>query len=315
MIYKKRVVIVNDDDLATDISSAQEAADGAAQEEQRIYYRSKVGITPYGAALPTTWINNKENIYNNTATVPATSGWTTKITPIARTTGENEEKYLYLYTCLQKRTVSGEVTYTDILLDDTTTVIDGGTIVTGSVTANKLNALDINASRSLTVGALTEDAADSILNSKILIGGRNLLSDTATPETLTTAANQNWFKVPIYRILPSAGDVIANPANTQITFSFDYSITNVDTIFDMTVSLATASGSYGAGVVVVEDVPIGSSSGHATATRTITSAMRQYAVGQGIIFSGSGNNNANAQLLVVLLRRLQRKLFFVPVLH
>jgi hypothetical protein len=54
-----------------------------------------------------------------------------------------------------------------VLLDENTTVIDGGNIITGSVTANKLNAADINASKSLTVGAMTDDAASTILNSNL----------------------------------------------------------------------------------------------------------------------------------------------------
>ena len=53
------------------------------------------------------------------------------------------------------------------MLDDTTTVIDGGNIITGTVTANKLNATDINASKTLTVGAMTDEAAATILNSEI----------------------------------------------------------------------------------------------------------------------------------------------------
>ena len=60
-----------------------------------------------------------------------------------------------------------------------TTVIDGGNILTNSITAQQLNTTNINASKSLTVGAMTTDAQNSILNSKIEVGGRNLMKDTA----------------------------------------------------------------------------------------------------------------------------------------
>ena len=46
----------------------------------------------------------------------------------------------YIYTCEQKQVVSGTVSYTPVLLDDTTTVIDGGKIITGSVQANAIKA-------------------------------------------------------------------------------------------------------------------------------------------------------------------------------
>lgn len=74
----------------------------------------------------------------------------------------------YIYTCEQKQVVSGTVSYTPVLLDDTTTVIDGGKIITGSVTANALNASNINASNMLTIGAFNSNTQNSILNSEVM---------------------------------------------------------------------------------------------------------------------------------------------------
>ena len=128
------------------ISSIKSAAEGAAPktsaiaEEQRIYYRSKVNTKPNGNGLPTTWVTETGNKYNTNATTSA--GWSRKITPISTGTSDTT-KYLYLWTCIQKKTVSGTVTYGDILLDDSTTVIDGGNIVTGTVTANQIAATAI----------------------------------------------------------------------------------------------------------------------------------------------------------------------------
>jgi hypothetical protein len=85
----------------------------------------------------------------------------------------------YIYTCEQKQVVSGTVSYTPVLLDDTTTVIDGGKIITGSVTANALNATNINASKTLTIGAFQESTQNDILNSNIQVGGKNLLYNSS----------------------------------------------------------------------------------------------------------------------------------------
>lgn len=73
-------------------------------------------------------------------------------------------KYLYLYTCEQREMANGTLEYTTVLLDDSTTIIDGGTIITGSITANKLNAADINTSNMLTVGSLNSALQNDITN-------------------------------------------------------------------------------------------------------------------------------------------------------
>ena len=103
----------------------------AVSEEQRIYYRSDSLDAP---EPPSTWVAS-------TATEDST--WTTKRMPYDTT-------YKYLYTCIQKKSVSGTVTNSAVLLDDTTTVIDGGNIITGSIAANKIKTFEI------TVGDLAD---------------------------------------------------------------------------------------------------------------------------------------------------------------
>lgn len=105
----------------------------------------------------------------------------------------------YIYTCEQKQVVSGTVSYTPVLLDDTTTVIDGGKIITGSVTANALNASNINASNLLTIGAFDSDTQSDILNSNISVGGRNLLRNTAVVRSGVASKYGIWdILVPTY---------------------------------------------------------------------------------------------------------------------
>lgn len=155
--------------------SAQSTANAAApkanavKRTQRIWYRTNGSSAP---ATPGTassnWVTKADD---------GNDAWTKMHIAISST-------HKYIYTCEQYEMANGTVGYTSVLLDNTITVIDGGNIITGSVTANKLNAANINASKSLTVGAMTDAAASTILNSNVQVGGRNLL--TGTDVWLTT---------------------------------------------------------------------------------------------------------------------------------
>lgn len=101
-------------------------------------------------------------------------------------------KYPKLYTAVQSQTVAQQVnndtacSCSSVQLDDSTTIIDGGNIITGSINANAINADTINGSN-LTISSFKD--SDSYLNSNIQIGGRNLLSEekiAATRPTYTT---------------------------------------------------------------------------------------------------------------------------------
>ena len=169
----------------------------------------------------------------------------------------------------------------------------GELIVDGSITADKIDT------GAIVVSKLHSDTKEAVLNSNIKIGGRNLLTGTAKSQVLTTAANQNWFSPILHKLSTYADTAITDTSNTQISISFDYSITGVDTAFNMTASLRTDSsnGTYAAGFNVAE-IPVGSSSGHAFGTRDITNPMRQHAPGAGVMISGSGNANANAKITI-----------------
>lgn len=184
----------------------------------------------------------------------------------------------------------------------TTGVINANLIAAGTITADKLNANDINSSKTLTVGALTDAAAATVLNSNIAIGGRNLCTGTATAKTLTTVANQNWFTPSVYPLSAYSATALSDASNTQVTVSFDYSITGVDTVFSLTVNFYSGQGGYTEIVTAKVGIPIGNSTGHAEATKDITNNMRQYAHESGVLFSGSGNANANAVLTVSNLK-------------
>jgi hypothetical protein len=111
--------------------------------------------------------------------------WTTKVPPLAANTNEGTTKYPYLYSCIQTRTSSTATpTCTDVLLDENTTVIDGGQIITNSVTANEIASHTITsnemATNSITIGNMDSSTVSQVSNANIDVGGRNLLKNTHT---------------------------------------------------------------------------------------------------------------------------------------
>ena len=295
-------------------SAAQNTINGANLQEQLIYRSKAAGTTSLSGT--TTWVTN---------TTGNQDTWTLK-----RPTYNSSYPVLFIAT--QRKDVGGTVTCTTPQIDNTTTVIDGGHITTGtidasvvsvtnlnasnissgtlsaarigagSITANKLNSADINASKILTVGSMTDAAAATVLNSNIAIGGRNLCTGTAVSNEFTKTPNGDWF-VPIgaWPISTYGGAAFADTANTQWTASFDYSITGVDVAFTLRISPKTSASSYSGGINVAS-IPVGSSSGHAEGTGTITDGARAFAGTSGVLFTGMADTNTNAVLTVSNLK-------------
>ena len=199
---------------------AKGTANTATKRSQRIYYRSSVGSAPN--AMPTAWVTATGNKYNSTQS--SASGWTTKVPPIASDTGENVSKYPYLWTCEQREQLNGNLAYTNVLLDESSTVIDGGRLITGSVTANSLNARNINSSGILTVGSFTNEASASILNSNVESAASarsQTIYKSAAKGTTTMAANTTW--------VTASGDTQNVWTTTRPTYSQDYPVLFVAT--------------------------------------------------------------------------------------
>ena len=186
---------------ATDWTPAPEDIEAnAVKRTQRIYYRAKNPMTAW--TMPTAWLTTVSDVR---------AQWTCKVPRLTVNADGTGDKYLYLYTCEQREMGDGTLAYTSVLLDDSTTVIDGGNIITGSVTANKLNAANINASKTLTVGAMTDAAASSILNSNVVVGGRNLL--------LSEPARFEQTSYDTY-VIPSSTSAKELGAGTTLTIQF-----------------------------------------------------------------------------------------------
>ena len=152
------------DAVNTAISTAQSTANGANAQEQLIYISKASGTSSVSAT--TTWV---------TSTSDSQNAWTTK-----RPTYNSS--YPVLFVATQRKTVGGTVTCTTPLKDDTTTVIDGGHITTGTIDASVATITNINASN-ISSGTL---AAARIAAGSLAIGKL----DTSTQSKINTALSR-----------------------------------------------------------------------------------------------------------------------------
>ena len=173
---------------------------------QRVYYRKTASGAP---SAPTEWV---------TATAAAWGSWTTRPSSLTNTSGT---KYPYLYTCMQTQFGDGTIVCSSVLLDDTTTVIDGGNIITGTVTANALNATDINASNKLTIGALTTDLGTQITNgasaySRATASRGTCATEAATAAKVVTSAGFELVAGAAVTVYNSAANTVAGKLTLNV---------------------------------------------------------------------------------------------------
>ena len=161
---------------ATDWTPAPEDVEEeitAANAEEQTIYIPAASLTS-SITTPTTWVT-KSNANGKT------SEWSINRPPY-------DSSLPILFVATQRKTVGGTITCTTPVKDDTTTIIDGGHIITGTIDANKLNANDVKANIVQTTKILasqidanvitTSMLPDDVKNSNIEIGGRNLLHNT-----------------------------------------------------------------------------------------------------------------------------------------
>ena len=123
---------------ATDATNKANAANAM---EQLIYKSAAAGTSSMAAT--TSWVTSTSDTQN---------AWTTKRPTYS-------QSYPVLFVATQRKTVGGTVTCTTPMIDATTTVIDGGNIITGSVTANQLSANSVTADKiaanAITIGTVS----------------------------------------------------------------------------------------------------------------------------------------------------------------
>ena len=128
----------NTSNFSTSRREAQNAINASAKRTHRIYKQTNSTTAPTTPGTGATqWVSDETGDPNT---------WTCKRMSYS-------SDYPYIWTCEQTEASNGTMSYTTVLLDDTTTVIDGGKIITGSVTANQIAANTITA---------TELDADSV---------------------------------------------------------------------------------------------------------------------------------------------------------
>lgn len=162
----------------------------ASANEQYIYYQKSSNSAP---AVPSSWITSTSDSTRNT--------WTTR-RPIYTSS------YPYIFVSRQSKTVSGSISCTTPVLDQTTTVIDGGHITTGTISADRVmggtfkaggsssgtsgkngvieiyNANDTRIGRFDNTGWYMGNINDSLTNPKFKIG-----TDGTTTISLDTSSN------------------------------------------------------------------------------------------------------------------------------
>lgn len=120
-------------------------ATSSLSEEQYIYRSAASGTTSMAAT--TTWVEAPAS-----ATASTQNAWTTK-------RPEYSTDYPVLWVAKQTKRLDGTVTCTTPVKDDTTTVIDGGHITTGTIDAARITSTVVN--------AINANVSDTINASKI----------------------------------------------------------------------------------------------------------------------------------------------------
>lgn len=139
-------------------TSAQNTINGANKQEQLIYRSKAAGTT--SLSKTTTWVTNTNGSQDT---------WTLK-----RPTYNSSYPVLFIAT--QRKDVGGTVTCTTPQIDNTTTVIDGGHITTGTIDASVVSVTNLNASN-ITSGTMS---ASKISGGTLTLGGSNNTNGTMT---------------------------------------------------------------------------------------------------------------------------------------
>lgn len=137
--------------LDSSVNTSLTRANGANSETQIIYKTAVEGTTTMAA--PSAWVTD----------VTGSQGVWTRKRPPYDTAASNPK--VVCFTAIQSKNMSGTVTCTTPQIDDTTTIIDGGHIITNSITASKLAADAIQAN--MIYGQLTSDQIASLVASKL----------------------------------------------------------------------------------------------------------------------------------------------------
>ena len=161
-------------DDSTAITIATTLNGGTVFEEQLIYRQMASGTpTSYTESWVTAIDESVEDTSHNppNAVVGSQTHWTLK-------PPSYQKNFTRVYVARQRRLFNGTITCTVPILDDTTTIIDGGRIMTNSITAAQINA------NLLTISDL--GGGSNLINSAAYRGSCSTLVSAATKEVIST---------------------------------------------------------------------------------------------------------------------------------
>lgn len=189
--------LTDENNIIPDISNKADKSSAIA-EEQIIYIQAVSGtnsINAYPFSATTTssyWITQTgESI--PLGTPPNSDSGQTPIWTLKRPS--YQKNYPIVFVAKQRKTVSGVITCTTPIKDDTTTIIDGGHITTGTIDASQVTVNNIHADNitvgtingnQITNGAINFDKLDSGVKDNI-----NTISDAATAALNNLATIEN----------------------------------------------------------------------------------------------------------------------------
>ena len=197
------------DTAVTDTANAAAPKTAAVAEEQYVYASYVSGTN--SATGPSAWVTEKGDKQNT---------WSTKRPTYSST-------YPVVFVAKQRKTVSGAVTCTTPIKDDTVTIIDGGHITTGTIDATKVAVTNLDASK-ITSGYLNSARiqAGSLSIGKLSdldVGGRNLILDSRKLDfSILGSASGSRKEYYALNVGQSYMDV---PHGTKVTISFDLKMT------------------------------------------------------------------------------------------
>lgn len=162
----------------SDAADAQSTADSAVYREQTIYKSAASGTTTLPAY--TTWVTNAQGGQNQ---------WT-QVRPVYNSS------YPVLFVAVQRQTMaqsSGSTcSCTAPVIDQTTTVIDGGRITTGTIDAGVVNVTNINASNittgSMSANRITTGTLDAASVNITNINASNITTGTLSADRIAAGA-------------------------------------------------------------------------------------------------------------------------------
>ena len=256
----------------TAASGAQTTADSANKRTSMIYISTAGGTAP---TAPSAWV---------TSLTASLNTWT-QVRP------EYDSSYPVLYVARQTETVGGTYSCTTPKLDNTTTVIDGAHIITGTIDASKIAVADLSA-----------------LNAKIgnwTIGSTYLGNETTTNRVRLNATSAMSSTSNAISVATRASASDSWTTQFSVTYGGKVTCKNADiegkitatsgTIGGVTISNGTLTGITGTNIatggIYNGNIADGTIQGGKIGSSTISTSNTDYGINSGV-YGGTAYNDA-----------------------